>query len=305
METLRPVLQRAWEDRPIVPEPNPLTPKMSARWWKAVQDRKTCEMRSLLDQGVPPNSISKGQKSALSYAVFHGEKSMVKLLLARGADPRIKCGTYGSPLAASLFHQDSSMVQYLLDRGAHPDDVCPSGRPVLHDALQARPDIASVLIKAGASLDWIDDIGHTPLMRAIAHSQINNALLLIKKEVSVNVCDKEGYTPLILAAGLPRNCDELINALLDAGADIDAAMLSGSTALMFAAVHDTSGARVRLLLERGANPVVSCEKGSVLHMAAQMGNTVAVELLSRYAVQVLDRETVHTPEPPATEIRRL
>lgn len=304
MELLRPVLQEAASC--VKPEPVD-DPELMKAWWSAVQERNIERMRELIDRGVRVDAVSPAGKTALSYAAFHGEKAMVKLLFAHHANPSAKCAAYGSPLAASLYSQDEVIAQYLLDRRANPDDVDAKGMPVLAIALENRPDVANKLIRAGANLDWCDEGGNTPLLVALKYGQWKNALLLIRKGLDVNAANKEGFTPLMLAVSLSGafGSSDVIDALFDAGAKIDACMPSGSTALMFAAVRDSSGETVKLLLDRGANPHVSCDKGSVVQMADQMGNERCVALLTEYAARSLHEKTIPSSDSSVGELRRL
>lgn len=283
-------------------------PQLMQAWWSAVQGRNVQQMRVLIDRGARVNASSPAGKTALSYTAFHGERAMVKLLLSRRADPSVKCAAYGSPLAASLFWQDAAIAQDLLDSGASPNDVDAKGRPVLEVALESRPDVATKLIQAGSKLDWCDEYGRTPLLLALTYGQWKNGLLLLKEGAEVNVANHEGFTPLMLAISLYSarpDSIEIIHALLDAGAQIDACLQSGLTALMFAAVHDSSGTTVELLLKRGASPHVSSESGSVVNLANKMGNERCVALLTEYIARSLHEKTMSPSGPHVSGIRRL
>ena len=73
-----------------------------------------------------------------------------------------------------------------------------------------------------------------PLHQAIVNNSIFCVKLLIDKN-SVNVKGWKDYTPLIYACSFARFNQEIIEILLDHGADINAQSEEGETALHFAA----------------------------------------------------------------------
>lgn len=86
-----------------------------------------------------------------------------------------------------------------------------------------------------------------------------------------------GVTPLHLAAALDRK--EMIEVLLDAGADPEVPTVSGFRPLHWAASRDAVGAAM-VLLERGAKPDSAAERGiTPLHWAAAKNATNVVKLL--------------------------
>ena len=81
----------------------------------------------------------------------------------------------------------------------------------------------------------------------------DQALALIEQGADVNAADKKGFTPLHFAAmGRP----EVAIVLIDAGADINARNMFGNTPLGGTTTTPDPQARVaaRILLERGADP---------------------------------------------------
>lgn len=116
----------------------------------------------------------------------------------------------------------------------------------------------SLLLEFGADVETQDAGGHNPLYR-VANGQGRDEAegratleLLIKHGANVNqVTGVGGMTPLHMSArrGTPR----IAEALLDAGADVDARDKNGETPLR-RAVNCGQESVVSLLLKRGANP---------------------------------------------------
>ncbi len=93
----------------------------------------------------------------------------------------------------------------------------------------------------------------------------------------VNATDRDGVSPLHYAAAGGHR--EAVQALLDKGAEIDAAAFSGTTPLYLAAAEGEL-ATVRLLLQKGADVVKTDEMGCApVHAAAGNGHIEIVKLL--------------------------
>lgn len=107
-----------------------------------------------------------------------------------------------------------------------------------------RGDIEAVksAIEAGADVNWTDGFGYTGLMVAKTPEILE---LLIKCGANVNAANLSGQTALMD----PGNNLDVIQVLVDAGADVNAACKIGKTALMFT----KTPAAVALLLKAGAD----------------------------------------------------
>lgn len=114
------------------------------------------------------------------------------------------------------------------------------------------------------------------LLDASRHQDREAAFALMKQNVDVNVAQADGATALHWAAhwdDLP-----LADALLRAGASVDAANDLGLTPLALACSNG-GGAMVQRLLQSGADPNAAPLQEPVLMTAARVGNTEAVRAL--------------------------
>lgn len=98
---------------------------------------------------------------------------------------------------------DPSFIRYLLEQGASPDiaDGCQCWT-ALHFAAQAEdPDIAKLLIEAGAKVDSQDAFGNTPLWRAVMapHPNAEVVKLLVRAGADPMKSNGHGVSPLSLA----------------------------------------------------------------------------------------------------------
>lgn len=125
------------------------------------------------------------------------------------------------PFFKILFEKNPSLLTKRL-----PDSSpgVPDGNTVLIAAVAGkRPDLATYFMDISPNIDFLNEKDTNPinqntaLILAIKTDDKDMALKLIKKGVNVNDPEKNGLTPLHWACMMHQ--DEVIHALLDAGAD--------------------------------------------------------------------------------------
>ena len=162
------------------------------------------------------------------------------------------------------------------------------GTTALHLAVEkGNSDIATLLARNGAPLDARAAKGFSPLHLALQLGQTEMARVLIGLGASVNVRRDDGYTPLLLAARYDPPEPSLVSALLQHGAEVDAATPDGMTALHHLA-RSRSAHVARLLLEHGASPdAVSSDYGfTPLRIVAEYGEAPTASLLLEHGASV-------------------
>jgi uncharacterized protein len=173
--------------------------------------------------------------------------------------------------------------------------------PLLYAARDGRADLARMLVASRADVQQADVNGITPLLMAITNNHLDVAKFLLEKGASPKVADWWGRTPLFAAVEI-RNRDygrnneheidrpaalELINMLLDRGADVNARTkevppirrfitplgdlswvdFTGQTPFLRAALAGDI-TLMRLLLQKGADPNIPTLAGTTALMAA-------------------------------------
>ena len=170
---------------------------------------------------------SRTGESAILTAVYHRQKEIVNLLVARGAaltlfeacaageververlladDPsglNLHSGDGWTPLHLAAFFGHAKIVEMLLARDA---DVSarshnPSGNTPLHAALAGNHKlVAGLLIGAGADVNGADAQGWRPLHLAAANANLDAIKALVAQGADVAAANGEGLTPLSLA----------------------------------------------------------------------------------------------------------
>jgi len=155
----------------------------------------------------------------------------------------------------------------------------PTSRPPLEQAvLRKKPEIAIILLEAGADPNSTNASQRTPLHLAVERNSPEIATALLKAGAKPNELDKDGWTPLHHAAA--KNQLETAKALLAGGADPMTLSARGGTPLHEAAA---SGGKeiIVLLLEAKVDPAVKAQDGvTALDIAKEYKNQPAIDALS-------------------------
>ncbi len=163
--------------------------------------------------------------SAILTAVYHRQKEIVNLLVARGA-------------ALSLFDAcaagEIERVERTLDASTINEYSADGWTPLHLAAFFGHPKITEMLLAQDADVGARsrNPNGNTPLHAALAGNHKLVAGLLIGRGADVNAADANGWRPLHLAAA--NNNLDAINALIAQGADVSAANGEGLTPLSIA-----------------------------------------------------------------------
>jgi hypothetical protein len=123
-----------------------------------------------------------------------------------------------------------------------------------------------------------DNIGATPLHDASMKGRTEVVNLLIEKGADIHVKNKNGYTALHYASMKGRT--EVVNLLIEKGADINVKNNNGLTPLCWASRNGLTEV-VNLLIEKGADIHVKEDNNgrTPLHWASYKGHTEVVNLL--------------------------
>jgi uncharacterized protein len=164
--------------------------------------------------------------SAILTAVYHRQKEIVNLLVARGAT---------LALWEACAAGEVERVERLLASGESANAHSADGWTPLHLAAYfGHVRIVEVLLTHNAVVATrsTNPIGNTPLHAALAGNHTFVAGLLIGAGADLNAADAAGNRPLHLAAA--NNHVDTMKALIAQGADVSAANAEGRTALSLA-----------------------------------------------------------------------
>ena len=178
------------------------------------------------------------------------------------------------------------VVSGLLARGFDPNSPSPQGVPALLLCYQKKSNkVLEVLLSSKqTNLNVLNSNGENLLMLASINNQLPLVEKLIEKGADIN---KPGWTALHYAASKGHN--EVIKALLEQQAYIDAESPNGTTPLMMAARY-ASPKTVKLLLEEGADPRIRNQLGyDALQMAQKQSSLEAESYISAFLADWRER----------------
>ncbi len=238
----------------------------------AARKRDAAALDQLLSaKDVDLNQRSSDGTTALHWAVYNNDESLVMRLLRAGADVNAMNDYQSSPLSEAAVFGSPAIIQALLKAGANVHAENRDGQTALMIVARTNNvEAAQLLLKRGAKINsherWR---GQSPLMWAAAEGQPEMVKLLIKNRADVNarstVNNYErqvtaeprmqarpagGFTPLLFAAR--RGCAECARALIKAGADVNLTDPERVTPLLLATLNlsfDTAA----VLLDHGAD----------------------------------------------------
>ena len=205
---------------------------------------------------VPPNASEVAQYAGLFAAVARGDEGAVRGLLAGGERVDARDGHGRTPLHVAAHRSRIEIMRVLVAAGADPNALerdrydivtiaaVANDLPVLDAALAlgasaknitsrydgtaliaaahlGHADVVRRLVRAGAPLDHVNNLGWTALIESIVlgdggvrHTDTLRAL--VEAGANVNIADRSGRTPLALAR--ERRYEAMVRILTAAGA---------------------------------------------------------------------------------------
>src|SRR6185437_2479777 len=189
-------------------------------------------------------------------------------------------GRAQSPLNAAVRSGNLPEVERLLASGADPNAPDDRGNPPLLQAAWAGDTaIIASLISHGADVNRRNpEMGGTALLYAVLSGREGTVRLLLRTGARTDFMYRNDATILHIAAA--KSSAQILDALMDAHADLNALDQHGNTALDDAVLQDRLSA-ASLLLRRGADPnrVHTLDGRGPLHEACIKGFANLVEPL--------------------------
>ncbi len=226
----------------------------------------------MIAAGADVNAAQGDGTTPLHWAVYKIDADLVRALLQHGAKPDVMNNFGSSPLAEAVKAANAPLVKMLLDAGSNAEAPNQEGQTALMLAARAgSPEVAELLVSHGANVNAREKWrGQTALMWAAAagSGEMTRYLISHKADVNARALANDwptqmtgeprnqyrptgGLTPLLYAAR--SGCTDCVQALLDAGADVNRPNPDGVTPLMVA-IDNLAFDTAKLLFDRGANP---------------------------------------------------
>lgn len=191
----------------------------------------------------------------------------------------IKFADGGTPLTVFLgnaFYRHGStastvrILDKLLKAGVDPNARIPgtAGEPVLFRTIISGsldiqdPEVLKRFMEAKPDLEAKDGAGRTALFVAVENNAPAQAAMLIESGASVNAVNNAGYTVLASAAGRSGDNQQMIDLLLDHGADANVPAGEDRSTVLMNAVKAGNENTVKSLLAHKSDPNISNRDGN-------------------------------------------
>jgi len=159
-----------------------------------------------------------------------------------------------TPLTVAAFKGRNDVIKFLVEKWKcdinNPSGVHSLFMAVQHDAIPT----VELLIKLKGDVNIIQtDRKCAPLHLASSNNFLDVVKLLVDNNANVNIQDSRGYTPVTMASS--EGYAECVRRLADAGADVNHRSMEDYTTAIYHAANSNRIKVVRLLLEKGADPL--------------------------------------------------
>ncbi|MGE0024548.1 MAG: quinoprotein dehydrogenase-associated putative ABC transporter substrate-binding protein [Hyphomicrobium sp.] len=241
----------------------------------------------------------------LANAVLASDVDRIRFLVEKGAGINTHDAQGYGALQAAARNRNEKIIPLLVSLGAEVNGRDGDGfTALIHAAERNHVPTIRALVAAGADLELSVDGGFGPLSLAIESEKFLAAKALIELGASVNaVAGADQVTPLMVAAsemavgegakeierrqGL-RSTD-IASALIERGANVNAANTHGVTALMISAARGNIP-MLGLLLEAGADPNLKSKAGkAAIDIARDNLNQDAVKSITLFEATISER----------------
>jgi len=182
-------------------------------------DRAT--VRALLQRRADVNAPQADGTTALHWAAYQDDLETTRVLVRAGAKPNA-ANRYGvTPLSIACTNGDGDLVELLLKAGADPNTTLPGGETALMTAARTGSvGAVKALLVRGGKVDAIDERrGQTALMWAAAEGYADVVQTLVEVGADIHTRLSSGFTPLLFAVREGRT--DVVRVLLKAGADVN------------------------------------------------------------------------------------
>jgi ankyrin repeat protein len=183
----------------------------------------TAQIKTLLAKGEKPDVRDAYGRTPLHVATYEGHHEAMRSLVAGGANPNTLENDRYDIVTIAAVANDVPTLKVALSLGASAKNITSrwDGTALIAAAHLGHAEVVRTLIRAGAPLDHINNLGWTALIESIVLGDggprhTDTLRSLIEEGANVNLADRSGRTPLSLARS--RGYREMVVILQRAGA---------------------------------------------------------------------------------------
>jgi ankyrin repeat protein len=181
------------------------------------------QIKALVARGQKPDARDAYGRTPLHVAAYGRHHEAMRALAAAGADPNALERDRYDIVTIAAVAGDVPTLQVALALGASARNVTSryDGTALIAAAHLGHAEVVRVLIRAGAPLDHVNNLGWTALIESIVLGDggprhTDTLIALIEAGANVNLPDRDGRTPLALAQA--RGHAAMVERLRRAGA---------------------------------------------------------------------------------------
>ena len=181
-------------------------------------------IRELYNVGINVGVKNQRRKTALMHAVSNGHVDMVQFFLNIEVDLNSKDIFGDTALIYAVRNGSTEVIKMLLDAGANANAISTSDCPALIEVVWNRKDNIIDVIKAflndnvTVNINAVNLEGNTALMEAVLEGYTDVVEVLLQAGADVNSINNDNETALMQASA--RNDDAILRLLLKYGANI-------------------------------------------------------------------------------------
>jgi len=183
----------------------------------------SAQIKALIAKGEKPNVRDAYGRTPLHVATYGGHHEAMRVLVTAGANPNALENDRYDIVTIAAVANDVSTLKVALSLGASAKNITSrwDGTALIAAAHLGHAEVVRTLIRAGAPLDHINNLGWTALIESIVlgdggprHTDTLRAL--VEAGANVNLADRNEQTPLSIARS--RGYKEMVLILQRAGA---------------------------------------------------------------------------------------
>ena len=223
-------------------------------------------VKLLLDRGAPVDGNGPGEDGTpLYFAAASGSKAVFDLLIARGADRKAKAKNT-TLLHKAAFGGNPELIEMLIAEGWDLTASDRGGRTPFDLAVESRHsgrlEAFKVFLKHGSSVSRKSYNGSEPLHFAAGSGSVDSVEALLSLGADVNAVDNMGKTPLHRAVKAYYNRVATIECLLRHGASVNARDKDGKTPLAYSLKGEFEPMEERTIRYKDAGEVLRLHGGT-------------------------------------------
>jgi ankyrin repeat protein len=183
---------------------------------EAVRNDDAADVSLLIEYKAIVSKTDKKGRTALTYALEHGNREIIAMLVKKGADIN---NEESDALYSAVESKNIEYTRFLLDLGADPNKKNSLRKtPLMQSATSGSLKILQLLVSAGAHLDDQYD-SRTALIYALDNRREECAAYLVSQGADLNAIDANRQSPLKWA--IERNLFDVARIMIQKGADVN------------------------------------------------------------------------------------